>query len=194
MDPRGGNPATGFELWFVHSANEQPFTQTLNPSKSVQHWFASLFSSLSPLFSPAGYFEFIFLPSVTPAKGWRSLLSHTEFREMRKVSDTVCMCVGEGVCVHSGVSMRLARACACVKRRNVHSHTPVWSRASPAAPRDSTKGLLYPLYELCVSQESSGSLREGPQIAFSWHGCLFTLWSSRTLSKGLALHFDVHDT
>lgn len=72
---------------------------------------------------------------------------------------------------------------------HTHTYTPVWSRASPAAPRDSTKDLLYPLYELCVSQESSGSVREGPQIAFSWHGCLFALWSSRTPSKGLAFAF-----
>lgn len=84
--------------------------------------------------------------------------------------------------------------CVCGQNAEIYSHshtrtTPVWSRASPAAPRDSTKGLLYPLYEPCVSQESLSSAREGPQIAFAWHGCLFALWSSRTPSKGLAWAF-----
>lgn len=110
----GGNSATGFELWFVYSTTECPFRLTINQSKSVQHWFTSPFSSLSLLFSHAGYFKFISLPLVTTAKGWRSLLSHTEFRERRKVRNSVCGWVGKGVCVHSRVSVQFARAYVCV--------------------------------------------------------------------------------
>lgn len=121
----GGNPATGFELWFVYSTTERPFRLTLNPSKSVQHWFTSPFSSLSLLFSPAGYFEFIFLPSVTAAKGWRSLLSHTEFREMRKVCDSVCVWA-KGVCAFALACQCGLRVLACVRNAEMYTHTPLF--------------------------------------------------------------------
>lgn len=126
----GGNSATGFELWFVYSTTECPFRLTINQSKSVQHWFTSPFSSLSLLFSHAGYFKFISLPLVTTAKGWRSLLSHTEFRERRKVRNSVCVggWVGKGVCVHSRVSVQFARAyvrvLVCVRHAEMYTHAP----------------------------------------------------------------------
>ena len=95
LDPR--REPTGSDLYI-----ENLFRLTLKQSKTliyptILHFVSSL----------AGYFKFISLPLVTTAKGWRSLLSHTELREMKKVSDSVCVCGRRCVfvCVHSRMSV-----------------------------------------------------------------------------------------
>lgn len=54
----------------------------------------------------------------------------------------------------------------CVWSREIQKCTlthPVWSRASPAAPRDSTKGLLYPLYDCVFPRRDRAQWGKGPR-------------------------------